>query len=413
MLIRRLTVTPIAFADPPLLNAAGIHEPLALRTILQLELEDGTVGLGEGWGEKVCVDGVRKVAAALPGFSVFDTSRLRTLVDRTLSGDPAYSPRVCSAIASMVEVAFLDAQGKMLGVPVCDLLGGAVRDRVEFAGYLFYKWAGHPAADGTMEPDEWGAALDPEQMVAQAQRMIDLYGFRSLKVKAGVLPPAVEIDTMRALREAFPQHPLRIDPNGAWSLETALAAAEELEGVLEYLEDPVLGQEAMGQVAARTSTPLATNMCVTAFDEIPTGVARGSVQIVLGDHHFWGGLRATRDLGAICSTFGLRMSMHSNSHLGISLQAMTHVAAAVPALDYACDTHYPWNRGSEIVVGGPRAIVDGAIEVTKDPGLGVELDQDALARAHELYVSSGRTVRDDATYQSAWDPSFSPTMPRF
>lgn len=413
MLIRRLTVTPIAFADPPLLNAAGVHEPLALRTILQLELEDGTVGLGEGWGELVCVDGVRAVAAAIGGFDVFATSKLPALVDGVLGTDARYSARIRTAISSMLEVAFLDAQGRLLGVPVCDLLGGAVRDRVDFAGYLFYKWAGHPAEDGAIEPDEWGEALDPAGMVAQAQRMIDLYGFRSLKVKAGVLPPAVEIETMRALRDAFPQHPLRIDPNGAWRLETALAAADQLEGVLEYLEDPVLGQAAMAQVAAHTSTPLATNMCVTAFDEVPSGIAQNAVQIVLGDHHFWGGLRATRDLGAICSTFGLGMSMHSNSHLGISLQAMTHIAAAVPALDYACDTHYPWNRDSEIVVGGPRAIVDGAIEVTSDPGLGVELDQDALARAHELYVRSGRTVRDDGTYQSRWDPSFSPAMPRF
>src|SRR6185312_448329 len=191
--------------------------------------------------------------------------------------------------------------------------------------------------------DEWGEALDPAGIVAQARKMIDEYGFQSIKLKGGVFPPAEEIQAIQALREAFPELPLRLDPNTAWSVETSQWVAEQTDGLLEYLEDPTGGLEGMSQVAAAATMPLATNMCVIAFEHIKESVERDSVQVILGDHHYWGGLRKTRDLGAICETFGIGMSMHSNSHLGISLAAMVHVAAATPALTYACDTHYPWN----------------------------------------------------------------------
>lgn len=98
----------------------------------------------------------------------------------------------------------------------------------------------------------------------------------------------------------------------------------------------------MAEVATRSGVPLATNMCVTTFDEIRDAFTRGAVQVVLSDHHYWGGLRNTQQLAAICRTFGVGVSMHSNTHLGISLAAMTQVAATVPDLHHACDSHYPW-----------------------------------------------------------------------
>jgi len=168
----------------------------------------------------------------------------------------------------------------------------------------------------------------------------------------------------------------------------------------------------MAEVAARAPMPLATNMCVVEFGDLPESVRRGSVQIVLSDHHYWGGLRHTRELGAICDTFGLGMSMHSNSHLGISLAAMTHVAAATPNLAYACDTHYPWNRADD-VVSTPLEFVGGALRVPAGPGLGVELNQVKLAEQHRRYVESGRTTRADTAYMRLVEPEYDPTLPRF
>jgi glucarate dehydratase len=158
--------------------------------------------------------------------------------------------------------------------------------------------------------------------------------------------------------------------------------------------------------------PLATNMCVISPETVPEAVRLDAVQIVLSDHHYWGGLRHTRELGAICDTFGLGMSMHSNSHLGISLAAMTHVAAATPNLAYACDTHYPWNRADD-VLQTPLEFVGGALRVPSGPGLGVELDQAKLAELNHRYVASGRTTRADTAYVRQVDPEYDPTLPRF
>ncbi|ADB33984.1 Mandelate racemase/muconate lactonizing protein [Kribbella flavida DSM 17836] len=406
MKITDLAITPIAFADPPLLNATGVHEPLALRTVVQLHVADGVVGLGEGSGELVVLERLARVRPALVGQSVFDTSAIEAIVFAELGNDvPPIQKR---SVFSIIEVACLDAQGKLLGLPVVDLLGGAVRQTVTYSGYLFYKWAGHPG----QAADEWGEALDPAGLVAQAARMIDLHGFGSLKLKGGVFPPDQEIAAVRALAEAFPGIPLRIDPNGAWSVATSQYVAAELAGVLEYLEDPTLTTPAMAQVAAAASMPLATNMCVVSPETVPEAIRLGAVQIVLSDHHYWGGLRHTRELGALCATFGLGLSMHSNSHLGISLAAMTHVAAATPNLAYACDTHYPWNSGDDVITV-PFEFADGALRVPAGPGLGVELDEAKLFRLHRQYVASGRTTRADTAYLRQVDPAYDPSLPRF
>jgi glucarate dehydratase len=305
-------------------------------------------------------------------------------------------------------VACLEIQGRESGRPVSDLLGGAVRERVPFSGYLFYKWAGHPGE----QPDPWGEARSPDQVVAQASRMVGDWGFRSLKLKGGVLPPEEECAAIEALRDAFPGLPLRLDPNGAWTVETSVKVAERLSEVVEYLEDPTPGIEGMARVAARTDVPLATNMCVTALEHMPPAVAAGAVQVVLSDHHLWGGLRASQLLAGITETFGMGLSMHSNAHLGVSLAAMTHLAAATPNLTYACDTHYPW-KTEDVILPGVLEFVDGSVVCPTGPGLGVELDQDALGELHEQYLSCEVRRREDTVYMQSIRPDFTPNTARW
>ncbi|MFC4909403.1 glucarate dehydratase family protein [Actinomadura gamaensis] len=419
--IADVTVTPVAVKDAPLLTSIGVHQPYALRSIVEVRTGDGITGLGEAYGDDTTLHRLRTAAAALPGLDVFDLNGLAARVAAALAGVGAATPTelageasVAKAVASVVaplEVACYDAQGRLLGRPVADLLGGRVRDAVPFSAYLFYRWAEHPRDPG-YAPDGWGEALDPDGIVAQARRLVDEYGFASLKLKGGVRRPEEEAEAVQALRDAFPGHPLRLDPNANWTIETALRVLPALEGRLEYLEDPVPGRDGMAAIAARTGLPLATNMCVTAFEEIPEAVALGSVRVVLGDHHYWGGLRASQKLAGICETFGLGLSMHSNSHLGISLAAMTHLAAATPNLTYACDTHSPW-QSEDVVEPGAIAIRDGSIAVPGGPGLGVELDRDALARLHEQYLRCGFRDRDDVAAMRVAVPGWTGHRPRF
>jgi glucarate dehydratase len=415
-------ITPIALKDPPLLNASGCHEPFQLRSIIRVRTADGIVGISEAYGDDGTLSLLNRVAAVLPGLDVFDLNGLTRRVVDALGAQsvpmftellgPASPDKTVALAVGAFEVAFLDAQGKAVGRSVVDLLGGPVRERVDFSGYLFYKHAEHPHGTAPFEPDAWGAALDPDAIVEQARTMVRRYGFGSLKLKGGVFAPQEEIEAVKALRRAFPDHPVRLDPNANWSVEVALRAAAELDGELEYLEDPTAGIEGMAQVAARTSMPLATNMCVVCFADLPEAIGAGAVQVVLSDHHFWGGLGACQRLAGICETFGLGLSMHSNTHLGISLAAMVHVAAATPNLSYALDTHWPW-KAEEVIRPGVLEFRDGAVSVPTAPGLGVEIDEDSLAQLHEQYVRCGVRRRDDVTHMRRFDPGFTGARPRF
>jgi glucarate dehydratase len=371
--------------------------------------------LGETYGDTAHLARLRRAGETLLGVDIFDVNLLRQRVELSLADDSGTGGDGMSGIVtgsaagdrvvSPFEVAVLDLQGKATGRPVCDLLGGAVRTSVAYSAYLFYKWDCHPGSSA----DPYPAALDPDGIVAQAARMIDEYGFTALKLKGGVFPPDDEIQAVRALRAAFPGHPLRLDPNAAWTPATSIHVGRALDGTLEYLEDPTPTIEGMAEVARGVSMPLATNMCVVSFGDLPPAISQRAVQIVLSDHHFWGGFRRSQLLAGICETFGIGLSMHSNSHLGISLAAMTHLAAATPNLDYACDTHWPWKDPDEDVIRpGVFTFKDGSLAVPTSPGLGIELDRDALARLHEQYVECGIRERDDASYMRRFHPDFEP-----
>jgi glucarate dehydratase len=424
--ICHVRVTPIAFRDPPLLNAAGIHEPWALRSIIEIETHSAYVGINETYGDQAMLDVLAKAAPALQGLSPWALNemeaRVRALVqpaagcseflgDQISLAPGTHVSKNVAKVISAFEVAMLDLQGQLSHAPVVDLLGGAVRDAVPFSAYLFFKYAQH--IDKPYPPDPFGEGLSPPQMVAQARRMIDQYGFKSIKLKAGTLPPQQEVDTLLALAQAFPGAPLRIDPNANWSVATSLKAVEQLRGVLEYYEDPAPGLEGMAEVARACDVPLATNMVVTDFAEFAQNVRMGCpVRIVLSDHHYWGGLRSTQQLSRLCQSFDMGLSMHSNSHLGISLVAMTHLAAAVPLLSYACDTHYPW-QDEEIVQGGRLQFVDGSLRVPRGAGLGVSIDPEALARLHDNWLHCGIRQRDDLGQMRKYDSSFTGQQPRY
>jgi glucarate dehydratase len=432
--IKDLRVHSIAVADPPLRSSYGLHAPYALRTVVELESDDGVTGINETYGGEGPARALRAVRSRLIGVDAF---RLTGLLnpDMKTSGEgidrsqtylvPGENPMdEASRTFAAVEVACLDLIGKTIGVPVCDLIGGRVREKVPFSAYPFYKHAGGGGEGKDLREDEYGEALTPETLVAQVKKMISRYGFGSIKFKGGVLDPDVEIETIKLLhRELGPGVPLRIDPNSAWTVDTSVRVGRSLAVELSnggYLEDPTAGMSNMSKVRERLiaegiGTPLASNVAVTCFADIPEAVRMDAVQIILCDHHYWGGMRQVQHLAKLAETFGIGLSMHSNSHLGVSLMAMSHVAAATPHLTYACDTHYPWqSEKDEIVAGGKIAIRDGCVTVPDKPGLGVELDYDQVARLSERYKKIPYKKRDDeAEMRKHVDPDWKRVLPRW
>jgi glucarate dehydratase len=408
--IKDIVITPIAIVDPPLLNAAGLHAPYALRIVLEIITDDQISGISEIPGTSDIEQALHEAKNLLVGKDVFQLNQIRKVLTERFGsesplarGEAPWDQRKLVHIFSSVEVACMDIMGKVLGRPIVDLLGGKMRESVPFSAYLFYKYEGAGGEFGfNLNPDATGweaakqmAALNPKETVLQAKAMCQEFGFKSIKLKGGVFEPRIEVDTILALYKEFgPEVPLRFDPNAIWALDTAIQYGKELEGILEYLEDPVRGQENMAAVRKVLKTPLATNMCTTSFEEIPASIKIGSEDIILSDHHFWGGLKASMTLSGICDTFGRDLSMHSNSHLGISLAAMVHLGAALPKMPYALDTHYPW-QSDEVILGGRIKFKDGSVAVPDEPGLGVELDRAALARLHQNYINCGLKKRND------------------
>lgn len=434
MRISDLILHSVAIADAPLRSSYGLHAPYALRTIVELRTTDGLTGVSETYGGDRPLAALEAAREQIVGMDPFQLTRFwQSIHTGPRVGDvsqtylvPGENPLDQSTRTfAAIEVACLDAIGKALGKPLCDLTGGRARDDAPFAAYLFYKHAGGGGLDGDAREDEYGEALDAASLVRQAKQMVARYGFTEIKLKGGVLDPAEEIASIRALREELgPKLPLRIDPNCAWSVETSVKVGEALREELSgagYLEDPCATLAGMAEVRRRLlgkgiETPLASNVAVTGFEQVIEAHRLDAVQIVLSDPHYWGGIRNQQRLSHLCEVLGLGVSMHSNNHLGISMMIMAHAAAASEHLTHACDTHYPWQtEQDEVVVGGRVPIRDGKVVVSKTaPGLGVELDYDQLARGRERYNRLPYRKRDDeAEMQKRVDASWKRVVPRW
>jgi glucarate dehydratase len=434
MKIVSMKVHSIAIADPPLRSSYGLHAPYALRNVLEIESEDGIVGIAETYGGDAPAQALEELRTEVIGADAYRlTGKLAHLVDGQSAGFarsqtylvPGENPLdTATRTYAAIETACLDLVGKSVGEPVCDLIGGRVRDEVPFSAYAFYKHSGGGGEGDDVRDDEYGEVMTPEALTREVKQMIERYGFGSVKLKGGVLEPGVEIETVKRLRsELGPDVPLRIDPNCAWAINTSVAVGRELTDELSnggYLEDPTSTLEGMSEVRkqlllAEVTTPLASNVAVTSFADIPRSVELDAAQIVLCDSHYWGGMRRVQHLATMCRVFNLGLSMHSNSHLGVSLMAMAHVAAATPHLTYACDTHYPWqSEVDEIIVGGRVPITGGCVTIPDKPGLGVELDYDQLARGRERYSKLTYRKRDDeAEMQKHVDPTWKRVLPRW
>ncbi|MEV0803063.1 enolase C-terminal domain-like protein [Kribbella sp. NPDC050281] len=388
--IRATTVTmPL---EAPLRHSNGAHWGRFVRTVVEVEADNGLIGLGEmGGGGQSAEAAVTGLKPYLVGHDPARTEALRWMLANPTAS--LYNNR--TQLLAAIEFACLDLQGRELGVPVHELLGGKVRDRVEFASYLFFR---HPADDGT------GEIRTAEQLVAHARSLVDDHGFRVHKLKGGVFPPDYERECFRALAEAFPGHRVRFDPNGAFSVEEAIRFARGIEDLdNDYLEDPTWGLNGMRRVRENTPIPLATNTVVVNFEQLAANVLDPAVDVILLDTTFWGGIRPCIKAAGVCETFQLGVAVHSSGELGIQLATMLHLGAVVPNLAFAADAHYHHLR-DDIIVGGKLPYDGGTIAVPEAPGLGVELDRDKLAEYAELFRELGPYPYDRDPARPDWYP---------
>src|SRR5579872_563254 len=389
--IRATTVTvPL---EAPLRHANGCHWGRFVRTIVEVETDNGIVGLGEMGGGGESAEAVfRAMKAYLVGH---DPARLEEM--RFLIANPTaslYNNR--TQVLAALEFACLDILGQAWNVPVCDILGGRLRDRVPFATYSFFRYPNARTGQGEVRTIE--------QVVRQICTWKARFGFTTHKLKGGVFRPDYELEVYLAVARAFPDDNLRFDPNGVWSAEQAVRFGQAIEGLRnDYLEDPVFGLNGMRRARQMVRVPLATNTVVVNFEQLAANALNPAVDVILLDTTFWGGIRACVKAAAVCETFQLGVAVHSSGELGIQLATMLHLGAVVPNLSFAADAHYHHLTG-DVIEGGLLPYEDGAIRVPEKPGLGVKLDRDKLAEYSELYRRLGGYPYDQDPGRPGWAP---------
>jgi glucarate dehydratase len=432
--VATVEVVPVAGHDSMLLNLSGAHGPFFTRNIAIVTDSEGRTGLGEVPGGEAIRRTIEDAGALLTGQPVAHFGSLLRSVSATFAdrdaggrGQQTFDLRTTIHAVTALESALLDLLGQHLGVPVAELLGeGQQRDSVPMLGYLFYvgdrTTTDLPYLAEAAPADDWERlrreqAMTPEAVVALAGAAQARYGFTDFKLKGGVLPGEQEVEAVRALAARFPDARITLDPNGGWLLAEAIELCRGLGDVLAYAEDPVgpeggySGRETMAEFRRATGLPTATNMIATDWRQMAHAIRSNAVDIPLADPHFWT-MRGSVRVAQLCHEFGLTWGSHSNNHFDISLAMFTQVGAAAPGAITALDTHWIWQDGQPLT-RSPLRIEDGAIAVPTTPGLGVELDRDALDAAHALYLEHGLGARDDAVAMQFLVPGwqFDPKRP--
>ena len=394
MRITAIRATPVTVPlEAPLRHGNGCHWGRFVRTVVEVETDEGLVGLGEmGGGGESANAAFKALESYLLGRDPARIEEMRFLIANPTAS--LYNNR--TQLVAALEFACLDLLGQKWGVPVSEILGGRLRDRVPFASYLFFRYADARSREGEVRT--------PEQLVACARELKSRHGFTTHKLKGGVFPPEYELRCYRALAEAFPGDRFRFDPNGVWSAEQAIWFGQQIEDVRnDYLEDPVFGLHGMRRVREKVRMPLATNTVVVNFEQLSANVLDTGVDVILLDTTFWGGIRPCVKAAGVCDTFQLGVAVHSSGELGIQLASMLHMGAVLPNLSFAADAHYHHLR-DDVIEGGRLPYADGSIAVPTDPGLGVKLDREKLGRYHELFLRLGGYPYDQDPLRPGWTP---------
>ncbi|MBA1272239.1 enolase C-terminal domain-like protein [Stutzerimonas azotifigens] len=431
--VQDMQVIPVAGYDSMLLNLCGAHAPYFTRNLVLLKDSAGRTGIGEVPGGEGIRQALERTKSLVIGQPVGRYNRILNQLRHAIAGNgqgpQATRHEVTSEaeaavlkqpheinlrldnVITAVEAALLDLLGQHLDVPVAELLGsGQQRDSVPMLAYLFYigdrTRTDLPYLAGAGSSDDWyhirhQEAVTPESIVRQAEATVARYGFKDFKLKGGVMSGAEEMQAIAGIKARFPDARVTLDPNGAWSLEEAIALCKGQGHILAYAEDPCgpengySGREVMAEFKRATGIPTATNMIATDWRQMGHSLRLEAVDIPLADPHFWTMAGSVR-LAQMCDQFGLTWGSHSNNHFDVSLAMFTHAAAAAPGRITAIDTHWIWQEGQERLTREPLQIVGGEVRVPDKPGLGIEPDLDRIMAAHELYNKVATGARDDA-----------------
>jgi glucarate dehydratase len=379
--------------EAPMLWSGGVNRSWT-RIVVRMQTDEGIEGISETCGGDATLVQLHAIKDFFVGEDPFDRGRIL----KNFWYLPTYQGQSGKYAVQALETACWDLMGKATGRPLCQLLGGRMRTEIPMIAYMFFR---ERAADGR------GGEQTPEALLEATREIVERTGVGTIKVKGGVLDPDTELRTTALVREAFPDHRLRFDPNSLWSVETSIRYGRRFEELdLEFYEDPCWGIEGMSRVARAVRIPLATNMCTLDLDEIPQTIRLGAIGVQLLDPCDWGGITPFMQAAAAYQVFQVGIGMHSGGEAGISTALQLQLAAALPVLPYAIDSHY--HHQTDDVITTPFRYERGSFELPGGPGLGVEIDEERLARLEALNEREGDLLfyghddRAEPRYMGMW-----------
>jgi muconate cycloisomerase len=379
MKIRNIRTTPLLCAFKQAYHwSQGINWAAPV-ILIEVETDAGIVGIGESVASPVIEPVLGILRDAIPHFigqSAYDGNRLigeyyQFSFNARGTGS---APRYFSQALAGIELALWDAIGKAADQPLHRILGGAVRDEIRYFGFV--------------QGDK------PKELAAHAKSLVR-QGFDVVYVKVG-RGEALDLEIVREVRKAIGSARLRLDANEAWDGMMARRMFEKLKSYdPDFIEQPVPGaggSEILARLRALTDIPIAADQSVyTPEDVYDICRNRAADAIVLGLHETCGVVRF-RKAAAIAEAAGVRICLHGVFETGITTCASNQVAATLSNMDDG--NQIMWQLLKEDIVESPNLTpVKGALPIFDKPGLGFELNRDAVARAAETYHKEGAKSR--------------------
>lgn len=350
------------------LMASGIVPGIS-RTVVRVTTDDGIVGLGESASASDAA-----VIAAEVGQSLVGRETSEVLAELARVEPPAPMHRTDARVLidnpqAGIEIALWDIVAREAGVSLYEHLGGAHRTRVGFTEYFAYR-------EGLEET--------PLAVAAYCAQMVEEHDSPVFEGKVAVHPVDEDVRLVREVRAAIgPDRVLRLDANMGWALETARRALSLVEPFdVANIEEPVGSFAELAELRRSTAIPFSAHT-----PDVALAAKLGVPDVLVIGFGFCGGIAGTRRFIAACEEAGVGFWFYSGD-LGIATAAYLHVAAATPYLDRPSQSLLRWTT-EDVVMGGPFSPEGGVVDVPSGPGLGVELDEAALARCVERYAREG------------------------
>jgi glucarate dehydratase len=373
MRITQIRVTPVNIPlELPFVWTAGLY-PGTSKAIVEVETDAGLTGLGEAPSAHLA-GAIEALAPRLLGRDALDIAELESLCVPPWQIVQNTDDNSAVTAFGALEIALWDLRGKAWGQPLYRLLGGAVRKAIPFTEYFAFR----TSRDGARQE------LRPEDVVEHCLRMREEHGSTFFEGKLILGDPELEIRTIRLLREALgPQAMIRLDSNMQWSLATARRVLREIEPFdIRNYEDPVATFEELRALRQHSSIPFSSHV-----PDIRKAVAMGVPDTFVTNFAVLGGIgRALRFIGA-CEAMGVGFWCYSGD-TGICTAAYLHMVAAMPWISEPSQSLLRWQVG-DVIQGGPFKPKNNRVPVPEGPGLGVELDREALTRWHRHYREHG------------------------